>query len=524
MDPEGNALPRPLFDTIMTEPGQAGDAVELRDIVMEFPGVRALDRVSVTFTFDRVHGLIGENGAGKSTLMSILAGTQRPTSGEILVEGRPLSHASTREAMNRGIALVSQEGSLVPTLTGAQNLLLGDEPARAGFLRGRELHRRARTLLEEWFPGVEIDLSLPVDRLAVADRKVVEIVRALRGEVRLLILDEPTATLPDREKRRLWEIIRLLPTKGVGVVLISHFLSEVKALSDRITTLRDGRRVDTREAEDLSVADMVELMLRRGMRQAVEGTRGAIERAGEPALSVRGWQAGGVEVPEFSLFPGEVVGLIGLTGAGHFAFARSLFTGEGVTAGTLTVGGTAVRRPGPRTLQRLGVGFVPDHRMENALLPDGTIAENLSLVHPEAGRARGFLSRRREGRASAAVMESLNVRATGPQQVVKTLSGGNKQKVSLGKWLYGAGDHYRALIFLEPTEGVDIGAKEEIYEHLRRFAEAGVAVLLASSDLLEIEQVTHRTIPFVGGRPGPALHADSYSEETFIRSMAAVAA
>lgn len=507
-----------------SEEPEPADSVELRDIVMEFPGVRALDEVSVRFTFDRVHGLIGENGAGKSTLMSILAGTQRPTHGEIRVAGEPVSFASTREALQCGIALVSQEGSLVPTLTGAQNLLLGDEPTRGGFLRRKELRRRAEALLERWFPGVGIPLSLPVDRLAVADRKVVEIVRALRGSVRLLILDEPTATLPDREKRRLWEIIRLLPSKGVGVVLISHFLSEVKALSDEITTLRDGRHVDTSPAAELTVAGMVERMLRRGMQQAVDASRAPVKRMGEPVLTVRDWRAGRVEVPAFTLFPGEVVGLIGLTGAGHFAFARSLFTGEGVTAGILEVGGMPVSRPGPRTLQRLGIGFVPDHRMENALLPDGTVAENLSLVHPEAGRARGFLSRRRESRESAAVMGSLNIRATGPQQVVKTLSGGNKQKVSLGKWLYGAGDHYRVLLFLEPTEGIDIGAKEEIYGQIRRFAEAGVAILLASSDLLEIEQVTHRTIPFVDGRPGPAIPASAYSEETFIRAMAAAAA
>ncbi len=508
----------------MREPEPAAARVELRDIVMEFPGVRALDEVTVAFRFDRVHGLIGENGAGKSTLMSVLAGTQRPTRGQVFVEGEAVSFASTREAMQRGIALVSQEGSLVPTLTGAQNLLLGDEPTRGGFfLRRGELHRRAEALLGQWFPGVEIDLSIPVDRLAVADRKVVEIVRALRGNVRLLILDEPTATLPDREKRRLWEIIRLLPGKGVGVVLISHFLSEVKALSDEITTLRDGRHVDTRPAAELTMAEMVELMLRRGMRQEEAIAAKAAGRGGEPVLAVRDWRAGGVAVPEFALFPGEVVGLIGLTGAGHFAFARSLFTGEGVRAGTLEVGGAVVDRPSPRTLQRLGVGFVPDHRMENALLPDGTVGENLSLVHPEAGRSAGFLSRRREGRESRAVMSALNVRATGPQQVVKTLSGGNKQKVSLGKWLYGAGEHYRVLLFLEPTEGIDIGAKEEIYGHIRRFAEAGVAVLLASSDLLEIEQVTHRTIPFVEGRPGPAIPAPDYSEEILIRAMAAAA-
>jgi ABC-type sugar transport system ATPase subunit len=498
--------------------------VQLTDIVKDFPGTRALDQVSCGFRFDEVHGLIGENGAGKSTLMSILAGTQSPTSGSLSVGGTPQRFTSSRDALAKGIALVSQEGSLVPSLSGAENILLGDEPRSGGLIRRSELRNRAEDLMKQWFPGVPVDLSRPAGTLDMADRKLVEIVRALRSDIKLLILDEPTATLQAREKALLWSIIRALPEKGVGVVLISHFLSEVKALSHRITVLRDGRHAGTFAAGDLSEAGMVELMLKRGISGASGLRAAAARKEGEPVLDIRNWQAGNVHVPAFRLYPGEVVGLIGLTGAGHFGFARSLYTGAGVTGGQMTFGGTSIARPAPRLMQRLGMGFVPDHRMENALIAEGTITENLSMVHPQAGLQAGLLSPARELREARRVMGLLNVRAHGAGQTVKTLSGGNKQKVSLGKWLYGARDRYRVLLFIEPAEGVDVGAKQEIYGHIRSFAESGVAIVIASSDLLEIEQVTHRAIAFAGGSPVQEIQAQDYSEARFITAMAGEAA
>jgi len=491
---------------------------ELRDIVMDFPGTRALDAVSCDIRLDEVHGLIGENGAGKSTLMSILAGLQVPTSGVLSFEGRPLVLKSSIDALAQGIALVSQEGSLVPALSGAENILLGDEPRRAGFLRRAALIARAQALLDEWFPEAAIDLSLPVQALDMADQKVIEIVRALRRDVRIVILDEPTATLQSREKEQLWKIIRRLPERGVGVVLISHFLTEVKALSDRITVLRDGRRIATEPAAALEIEDMVTLMLERGMSGRA-AHRAPMPEAGAPVLSVTDWRVGNVEVDAFSVRPGEVVGLIGLTGAGHFGFARSLYSGLGYLSGDLFLGDARIAKPAPRRMQRLGMGFVPDHRMENALMAEGTIRENLSVVHPEAGTVGGFLSPSKETAEARRVMAELQVRASGAAQTVKTLSGGNKQKISLGKWLYGAADRYRVMIFIEPTEGVDIGAKQEIYGHIRRLAEARVAVIVASSDLLEVEQIAHRVVPFVHGRPGPDIPWEDYSEPRFIAAM-----
>jgi ABC-type sugar transport system ATPase subunit len=497
-------------------------SVQLSDIVMDYPGTRALDGVSVDFRFDEVHGLIGENGAGKTTLVSILGGSQRPSGGALSIDGAPAHFASAGDALRKGIAHVSQEGSLVPHLTGAQNILLGYEP-RLGFgvIAKRELSRRARALLDKWFPQIGIDLDVPVENLPMADRKVVEIVRALRGDVRLLILDEPTATLPAREKTRLWTIIRTLPAQGVGIVLVSHFLSEVKALSSRITVLRDGRHIATLAAGETSEGQLVDLMLQRSGASAQQAADQAARTPGEAVLEVSDWQAGGVTVERFEVRAGEIVGLIGLTGAGHFGFARSLYAASG-QKGDCRFLGKPVAKIDARGMRDRGVAFIPDHRMENALIGDWDVRENLAMVHPSfaAYGGSGVLSSRREAGEAGAVMRQLNVKAHSHRQRVGDLSGGNKQKVAIGKWLYGAEDRYRLMIFVEPTEGVDIGAKREIHEHMRRLAGRGVAVIVASSDLLEIIDIADRVVPFAAGRPGPEIGRGAFSEERFIAAMA----
>jgi len=505
-------------------------SVRLSDIVMQYPGTRALDAVSADFRFDEVHGLIGENGAGKTTLVSILGGSRQPTSGHIQMDGVEITLHSAGDALRKGIAHVSQEGSLVPALNAAQNILLGDEPCSLlGIIDRRALKQRAADLLETWFPDVRIDLDAPVQALPMADQKVIEIVRALRRDIRLLILDEPTATLPAREKERLWAIIRSLPERGVGIVLISHFLSEVKALSDRITVLRDGRHIATRAAADTSEAELIDDMLQRsGASAAVTADTGAARCPGETVFEVSGWQAGHVEVERFAIRAGEIVGLIGLTGAGHFDFARAIYTGEQdgkpVVADSVRLKGEQPAQINARSMQRRGVAFIPDQRMENALIAEWEVRENLAMVHPghAAVAGLGILSPLRERREAAAIMGLLNVKAYSSAQMVKDLSGGNKQKISIGKWLYGADDRYTLMIFVEPTEGVDIGAKREIHAHIRRLAAQGVAVIVTSSDLIEIAEVADRVVPFVNGRPSGDIARHDFSEHNFIAAMAGV--
>jgi len=498
-------------------------SVDLSNILMEFPGTRALDNVDASFRFDEVHGLVGENGAGKSTFVNILGGSLQPTSGSIQVEGRLVTLESPRVALRHGIAHVSQEGSLVPSLTGAENIMLGAEPRSvAGIMRSGKLRAEARRLLTQWFPGLEINLDCPVIDLPMADRKVIEIVRALRGEIRLLILDEPTATLEAREKKQLWGIIRSLPSQGVGVVLISHFLTEIIALSDRITVLRDGKHVGTLPRAETSEARLTDLMLRRENDTPADRIITTTDDAKVPGpvvLAVTDWSVGAVEKVDLTLRRGEIVGLIGLTGAGHFGFARSLYTRQGVTEGTIAIDGKVVTGRNVRAMQSAGVALVPDQRMENALAGDGTVVENLSMVHPEFAARGGVLIQRNERAEAARVIDLLNIKTPNQRQLIRNLSGGNKQKVSVGKWLYGAGSKYSVLIFIEPTEGVDIGAKMEIYAHMRRLASAGAVILIASSDLGEIAQVCHHAIPFVHGRPGPDIPAAEFSEGRFINAI-----
>lgn len=500
-------------------------SVKLANIVKDFPGGRALNNVNVVFGFDEIHGLIGENGAGKSTLVNILGGSLAPSHGEILIEGNAVKLTTPRLALLHGIAHVSQEGSLVPQLTGAENILLGAEPRRlGGVLRHQELMEQANSLLHKWFPEVSISLDQPVGELDVADRKIIEIVRALRGGTSILILDEPTAALQSREKMQLWEIIRSLPARGVGVVLISHFLSEIKQLSDRITVLRDGEHVDTLGAGDTTESGLVDLMLRRSADEGAVFKKKPSQPVGKTTvLEVNDWKAGKVDVPEFSLKAGEIVGLIGLTGAGHFGFARSLYSRQGLLSGTVRICGKDVAG-NVREMQRNGVAFVPDHRMENALMPDGSVTENLSMVHSSFAANHGVLNLAAEKTEVMRIVDLLNIKLNNRNQLVRELSGGNKQKVSLGKWLYGAADRYRVMIFIEPTEGVDIGAKQEIYRQIRALAEQGVGVLIASSDLLEIEQVTQRVVPFVHGRPGKSIPAEEFSEARFIGALTGEAA
>jgi ribose transport system ATP-binding protein len=500
--------------------------IQLTDIIMQFPGTRALDEVSITFRSDEVHGLIGENGAGKSTLVNVLGGSLQPTSGQVLIGDKTVRLGSPHGALSHGIAHVSQEGSLVPGLTGSENILLGHEPKIAGSLiRTRALHNQAAALVAEWFPKVAIDLGRPVADLPMADRKVIEIVRALRGNPKIVILDEPTATLPAREKEQLWKIIRSLPKRGVGVVLISHFLSEIKALSDRITVLRDGSHICSEPAGNLTEDQLVELMLRRsgGAKIKARGTKAAA--TGVLVLSLKDWRAGAVFVPEFTLRSGEIVGLIGLTGAGHFGFARSLHNPAGVTCAEMRIAGRPVQPSRPRQMQEAGIALVPDHRMEYALIGEWTLRENLAMVHPGHGSiGAGVLSPRREEAEAGRVMRLMNVKAHSSGQLLRELSGGNKQKISIGKWLYGAGNRYRVMIFIEPTEGVDIGAKAEIYAEMRRLAGEGMGIIIASSDLLEIESVAHRVIPFAHQRPGPEICQQDFSESTFISAISGTAA
>ena len=507
-------------------------SIKLVDIKVHYPGVRALDGVTIVVRPGEVHGVIGENGAGKSTLMNVLSGSVTPTSGQIVIEGVQCAFAKPADAVSQGISLVSQEGSLVSHLSGAANICLGFEPTRLGLvIRRREMLAIAERARARWFPETVINLDVPVEELPYASQKIIEVLRALHSNPKVLILDEPTATLPAREKERLSALIRKVSSSGTAVMLISHFLSEVLALTDHITALQDGRVVQSLPNRGLTERDLIGLMFNRGGVQRSEPSGDGPSRedsrpTGDALVEVREWRGDGFAVDELTLHAGEIVGLIGLTGAGHFDFAASLYQPRNARTGSLRVNGRDCTGSSVNQSKRNGIAYVPDHRMINALIGDWSVRENLSLINVAnvATRAIGLVKTQQERAQATVTAQRLGTRCSSIEQLVSQLSGGNKQKVSIGRWLYAASKKTALFIFVEPTEGVDVGAKHEIHQLIRGLAREGAAVLLASSDLLEIASVVDRVVPFASGRTGCCIPKISFSEHNFVNAIAGLAA
>jgi ribose transport system ATP-binding protein len=507
--------------------------IKLQDIKVFFSGVKALDGVTVNINPGEVHGLIGENGAGKSTTMNVLSGGIKPTSGQVLVDGIPVTFTKAADAVKLGISLVSQEGSLVAHLSAAANICLGFEPVGwGGVIRRKEMTKVANELLLRWFPNSRINLSIPVGELPYASQKIVEILRALHAQPKVVILDEPTATLPAVEKSDLCLLIRKLAQEGVAVVIISHFMSEILEMSDRITALQDGKVVCSLANKELCERDLVGFMLNRGVTNKAatlyeqQHQRVFIPVGDRHAIHAKSWIGKGFNVDSFAAEPGEIVGLIGLTGSGHTEFANSLYQPRLATSGHLTINDKDCSNWPISRMKAAGVALVPDHRMTNALLGQWTVRENLSLINisSTATRFLGMVMRRAEHAKAREVGKALNVKMSSVDQKVAELSGGNKQKVSIGRWLFATQEHADLFIFIEPTEGVDIGSKREIHDLMRRLSAQGAAVIVVSSDLLEISAVADRVVPFNKGRSGRSiLHAD-FSEQLFIDYIAGVAA
>ncbi len=496
-------------------------SVMLLNITMDFPGTRALDNVSVTFEHNKVYGLIGENGAGKTTLVNILGGMQMPSQGQICIEGENVVLHGSYDAMKKGIAHVSQEGSLVQNFSGAENIMLGDEPRNVtGIVHKNLLNNKAQELMARWFPNLDIDLKKMVSTLPMAEQKVIEIVRALRGDISLIILDEPTATLEMAEKKQLWKIIQELPKRNVGVILISHFLSEIIEMSDAIIVLRDGHLVGNFEKGDRDEKQLSDLMLKQESNQSSQILqKPQLDILQKPVLSIKDWSNDHFMVDEFNIHPGEIVGLIGLTGAGHFNFAESIYDHRHIQKGQLFLDGKDGKATSIAQIKESGIAYIPDRRMLNSLAYGASVHESLTLIHPHFAAKAGVFMRNKEKAETLRVIDFLKIKTPHRHQAIKNLSGGNKQKVSIGKWLYGADENYKVMIFVEPCEGVDIGAKQEIYKQIMRLANQGVAIIIASSDLGEIEILCHRTIAFVHGRQSMELKAEDFSQEKFIESI-----
>jgi ribose transport system ATP-binding protein len=501
--------------------------VQMQEVVKKYPGTIALDGVSLDIRPGTIHGIIGENGAGKSTLMGVLSGSQKPTSGTIIVRGITTAFDHQANAVQAGISLVSQEGSLVPDFSAAENICLGFESVKMGLLVDRsKCTRVASDLLQKWFPRAQIDMDRPVKELSYTDQKVVEILRALHSDPAVLILDEPTASLGATEKEDLWHVMRALSHQGVAVLLISHFLAEILELSHDITALQDGRVVRSLSNEGLVESDLIGMMLNRpGKVWQGDSGKADLRQGSSTAASVlktTNWHGSAFSVDHFEASAGKVIGLMGLTGAGHFDFARSLFEPTLADGGSFELEGARCDGLSPRQMMDAGVAFVPDHRMTNALIGDWSVRESLSVVDLKktARRFFGLIKSRDESLNVQRIIKQLAIKVSSPEQKVSSLSGGNKQKVSIGRWLYWSGRPMKLFVFLEPTEGVDIGAKKEIHDLMSSLAAQGAVVVVASSDLMELASVSDAIVPFVKGKSYPALSRSEFSEQRFITAIA----
>jgi len=483
---------------MVASPLAVGDEALLaaRGLVRRFPGVLALDHVDFTAGLGEVVALVGENGAGKSTLLKCLAGLERPDAGTMRLAGGVWAPRDPAEAARGGVALVHQELCLAENLSAAANVVLGREPlrpglaGRCGFVDRGALRERAARALER--VGARFSPDVRVERLAAGERQLVEIAKGLDQEARVLILDEPTSSLSSRETTRLFELVHQLRSDGLTVLYVSHRLAEVLELADCAVVLRDGRNSGVLQRNELSRPRLVSFMVGRDLAAPV--TRQAEARGScVPRLELRGVVTAafpGTAV-DLEVAPGELVGLAGLVGAGRTELLETLFGLRAPVAGEIRLDGETVRFDGPRAAAAAGVGLVPEDRKEQGLLLEEGVRVNVALA-TLSRRARGpFIQRASERAATARQVEDLGVRTAGLEQVVSTLSGGNQQKVVVGRWLAA---EPRLLLLDEPTRGVDVGAREELYVLLERRAAAGLGVLFASSDLEELLRLADRIV------------------------------
>ena len=486
--------------------------LEVRDVSKSFPGVRALANVSLTLGRGEVLAVIGENGAGKSTLMKILAGVQTPDSGQILVEGQPVTIESVSAALKLGIALIHQELNLADNLSIGANILLGREPRnRLGLVDRNAVDRAAMEVMERVGLGGHSPRTI-VGTLSIGRQQMVEIAKALSVNARVLIMDEPTSSLTAHEAEQLFAVVRDLRARGISVLYISHRLGEVRELADRVLVLRDGKNAGEL-TRDLATHDrMVKLMVGRDLSQFYQRTAHA---PGAPVLEVERLRTPAHPRHElsFTVRAGEIVGVAGLVGAGRTEMLTTLFGVTPAVGGTVRVAGKVVTPRTPREAIAAGIGLVPEDRKQQGLILEMAVRQNVSLPSLRRTQHAGFLNYASERALSEQTVRQLNVRTPSDAQICQFLSGGNQQKVVIGKWLAMSP---RVLLLDEPTRGIDVGAKQEIYRLMEDLAQSGVGILFVSSEMEEVLGMSDRTLVMHEGRITGELQRHELSEEAIM--------
>jgi rhamnose transport system ATP-binding protein len=479
----------------MTAKSHTEPAIALSHITKSFSGLKVVKDVSFDVRPGEVHALLGENGAGKSTLIKVMAGLYQPDEGEIFVGGSPTKFATPREAHLAGIATVHQELLLFPELTVAENIFLGQAPKTGmGMLDWPAMRSSARRLLDS-LDSHELDIDQKVGSLSVANRQRVEIARALSQDARVLIMDEPTAALAEADVLRLMDIVRRLKERGVAIVYVSHRMPEIFALADRVTVLRDGAHVGTRDIAEVDEATLVRMMVGRVIDRLYPKKQG---ESGGIILVLRDiTYRSAVRGISLELKSGEILGLAGLVGSGRTELALTIFGITPATSGTILLDGKPVKIDSPETARDLGIAYIPEDRGIQGLIRTQTIADNVALANLKRLLRGLFVDIGKVLKVARHAIERFGIKARGPHQIVRELSGGNQQKVVLGKWL---STDPRILIMDEPTRGIDVGAKAEIHQLMRKLAADGMAILMISSELPEVLGMSDRVLVVNGGR------------------------
>lgn len=482
--------------------------LQMKGISKSFPGVNALTNVQLDLHYGEVLALVGENGAGKSTLMKILTGIYEKDEGEIIFEGKPITPKNTKEAQELGISIIHQELNLMQDLTVAQNIFIGREPTTGFnfFLKEKELNERASKLIESL--NINLNPETKISKLTVAKQQMVEIAKALSFNAKILIMDEPTAALTESEIETLFNIIRRLKENGVGIIYISHRMEELKVISERITVLRDGQYIDTLQTDKTDINEVVSLMV--GRELFIESKKRQIQEDSVNKLEVKNLTNHYVKDINFELKKGEILGFAGLVGAGRTEVARAIFGADPIQRGEIYIDGKKVTIKQPSDAVKAGIGYLSEDRKRFGLMVNMNVSENIFISSINKYLKGPFVKESIIKKISEEYKEKLDIRTPSIFQKVNHLSGGNQQKIVIAKWLLRDSD---ILIFDEPTRGIDVGAKGEIYELLDQLAAEGKSIIMISSELPEILRMSHRIIVMCEGRITGELTSEEATQE-----------
>ena len=484
--------------------------LSVRNITRSYPGVKALDDVSIDFQAGEVHALVGENGAGKSTLIKVLTGAIEPDSGEIEIAGRRHESFTPHEALfDLGIGAIYQEFNLVPFLSVAENVFFGKEIQRCGFLDSRQMTAETAKVLETL--GVEIDPGTLVKDLSVAYQQIVEIAKTVSKNVKILIMDEPTTPLTTNETEHLFRLVRTLKDSGVTIIYISHKMSEIIELADRITVLRDGKFITTLDADKTNRKELIGLMVGGTLSESYPDKTAV---SGDVLLEVKNLNTPGfLKDISFTLRKGEILGFGGLVGAGRTELAEAIFGASPIESGEIFIDGDKVRIASPAQAIARSVGLIPEDRKRHGILAEMSVRENVSYSSLKGLCRMGIIDGRKETEVASSYTDRLRIKTPDLEQKVKNLSGGNQQKVVLSKWL---ATQCRVLLFDEPTRGIDVGAKQEIYELIRQLADDGKAIMLISSELPELIGLSDRILVMREGQIVGTLEKGHATQEAIV--------